>query len=181
MERAVIWNHVANDWTQSICGKGDRSEIARFIYYSQKDTFKHDPLLRGPNSDGFMGWHAERSLLQTIKSAFTVNLPTKYPCNISNCCGATKCRVVQRRRAHGIRRPGCEIFTPDGRLVNSCRSEKPQSRPVDNLTFCPGILTRRRRFTIGTTERRQHLGFACELERGEIRAVVSPDRPRPRF
>jgi endo-alpha-N-acetylgalactosaminidase len=78
MERGVVWNHVANDWTQSIWGKGDRSAIARFIYYSQKDTFKHDPLLRGSNCDGFMGWHAERNMLQTIASAFTVNLPTKY-------------------------------------------------------------------------------------------------------
>lgn len=137
MERAVVWNHVANDWTQQIGGKGDRSEIARFIWFSQKDTFKHEPLLRGTNCDGFMGWHAERNMLQTVKSAFTVNLPTKYLQYFD--------LIRQEKEAAwfgGGVRSGSDgavsrLYGRDGQLINSCRYEKPNSRPVDNLCFIP--------------------------------------------
>jgi len=137
MERAVIWNHVAHDWTQSIWGKGDRSEIARFIYYSEKDTFKHDPLLRGPNCDGFMGWHAERSLFQTVKSAFTVNLPTKYLQHFQLLRQETNAAWFSGGVRTEFDGQVAKILGPDGRLLNSCRYEKPESRPVDNLTFLP--------------------------------------------
>ena len=137
MERAVVWNHVANDWTQAIGGKGDRSEIARFIWFSQKDTFKHEPLLRGTNCDGFMGWHAERSMLQTVKSAFTVNLPTKY---------LQHAQLVRQEKdqawfSNGSRVESdgtvSKLFGRDGQLINSCRYEKPNTRPVDNFSFIP--------------------------------------------
>ena len=137
MERAVIWNHVAHDWTQAIWGKGDRSEIARFIYYSEKDTFKHDPLLRGPNCDGFMGWHAERSMLQTIKSAFTVNLPTKYLQHFQVLRQETNAAWFSGGVRTEFDGKIAKIFGPEGHLLNTCRYEKPQCRPVDNLTFLP--------------------------------------------
>ena len=137
MERAVVWNHVANDWTQAVWGKGDRSEIARFIYYSEKDTFKHDPLLRGPNSDGFMGWHAEHNLLQTVKSAFTVNLPTKYLQHFQLTRQETNQAWFNNGMHTEVDGQAARIFGPNGQLLNSCRYEKPQSRPVDNLTFIP--------------------------------------------
>ncbi|MCU0779964.1 MAG: endo-alpha-N-acetylgalactosaminidase family protein [Akkermansiaceae bacterium] len=137
MERAVVWNHVANDWTQAIGGKGDRSEIARFIYYSQKDTFKHEPLLRGTNCDGFMGWHAERSMLQTIKSAITVNLPTKYLQHFELArqeMNAAWFAGGPRVEADGV---VSRMFGRDGQLINSCRYDKPKTRPVDNFSFIP--------------------------------------------
>ncbi len=137
MEQAVVWNHVAHDWTQSIWGKGDRSEIARFIYYSDKDTFKHDPLLRGPNCDGFMGWHAERSLLQTIRSAFTVNLPTKYLQHFQLLRQETNAAWFSGGVRTEFDGSVAKILGPNGQLLNSCRYEKAQSRPVDNLTFLP--------------------------------------------
>lgn len=137
MERAVVWNHVANDWTQAIGGKGDRSEIARFIWFSQKDTFKHEPLLRGTNSDGFMGWHGERNMLQTIKSAFTVNLPTKYLQHSE----LVRQEPGQAWFSNGARVESdgtvSKMFGRDGQLINSCRYEKPNTRPVDNLSFIP--------------------------------------------
>ncbi len=167
MERGAVWNHVANDWTQAVWGKGDRSEIARFIYYSQKDTFKHDPLLRGTNCDGFMGWHGETSMLRTVSSAITVNLPTAYLQHFSLIrqepgkawfTGGVRCETagrlepaakVEERTSDTITdepapppsdgKPGmtARIFGRDGQLVNSCRYEKPQSRPLDNLVFLP--------------------------------------------
>jgi len=137
MERGAIWTHVANDWTQQIGGKGDRSEIARFIHYSEKDTFLHEPLLRGSNCDGFMGWHAEQSLLQTLESAFTVNLPTKYLQHFS----LLRSEKNKAYFSDGVRTEVdgqvARIFGQGGRLVNTCRYEKEGSRPVDNLCFIP--------------------------------------------
>lgn len=143
MERAVVWNHVANDWTQAIGGKGDRSEIARFIYYSQKDTFLHEPLLRGANCDGFMGWHAERSILQTIESAFTVNLPTKYlqhfellrtDGNNAWFNWGARTEVIPDAATTSV---VARIWGPDGQLINSCRYPGPNTRPAENLSFIP--------------------------------------------
>lgn len=142
MERGVVWNHVANDWTQQLGGKGDRSEIARFIYFSQKDTFQHEPLLRGSNCDGFMGWHGERGMLQTVKSAINVNLPTKFLQHFE--------LLRQEKDAAwfsgGVRvetdGTTSRIFGRDGQLINSCRytdkkDAKRDTWVVDNLTFIP--------------------------------------------
>ncbi|AQT69033.1 Endo-alpha-N-acetylgalactosaminidase precursor [Anaerohalosphaera lusitana] len=137
MERAVIWDHVANDWTQAIWGKGDRSEIARFIYYSEKDTFRHDPLLRGTNCDGFMGWHAERDMLQTIKSAFTVNLPTKYLQHFELIKQTDDSALFDSGAKTEVEGEVSKIYGADGQFIGSCRYEKPKSRPVDNLVFIP--------------------------------------------
>lgn len=137
MERGVVWNHVANDWTQAIGGKGDRSEIARFIWFSQKDTFKHEPLLRGSNCDGFSGWHGERNLPQTIKSAFTVNLPTKYLQHFQ----LLRQEAQQAWFSGGAHTESdgkvSKLFGRDGQLINSCCYEKENTRPVDNLSFIP--------------------------------------------
>lgn len=137
MERGVVWIHVANDWTQAIWGKGDRSEIARFIYYSDKDTFKHDPVLRGTNCDGFMGWHAEQDMLQTIKSALTVNLPTKYLQHFL----LVKQDETSARFDNGVKivveGERSSIYGPDGQLISSCRYEGPKTRPTENLVFIP--------------------------------------------
>lgn len=138
MERAAVWNHVAHDWTQAVWGKGDQSEIARFIHYSQRDTFQHEPVLRGGNCDGFMGWHAERDMLQTVKSAFAVNLPTKYLQHFAllHWEPGAEARFDQGVRA-GVTDGVARIYGRDGQLINSCRYEKPRSRPLENLAFIP--------------------------------------------
>ncbi len=151
MERAAIWTHVANDWTQQIWGKGDRSEIARFIHFSAKNTFRHDPLLRGTNCDGFMGWHGETKLSRTVESAFTVNIPTAYLQHFDllkqSATAATFSRGVRTEVTGDIAR----IYGPDGQLVNVCRYPKLAERkdgesvadikfacrPEESLTFVP--------------------------------------------
>ena len=138
MERAVVWNHVAHDWTQAVWGKGDPSEIARFIHYSGKDTFHHEPVLRGANCDGFMGWHAERDLLQTVRSAFTVNLPTKYLQHFALLRWAPGAEAVFDRGVRATAAEGvAEIFGPDGQLINRCRYAAPRTRPIENRLFIP--------------------------------------------
>ena len=137
MERAVVWNHVANDWTQSIGGKGDRSAIARFIYYSDKDTFKHEPLLRGTNCDGFMGWHAEQDMLRTIKSAFTVNLPTKFLQHFLLIKQDENSAMFDNGVKVTVEGKVSNIYGPDGQLISSCVYEKAKTRPSENLVFIP--------------------------------------------
>ncbi|GLH74720.1 hypothetical protein GETHLI_32220 [Geothrix limicola] len=137
MERAVIWNHVANDWTQAIWGAGDQSVIARFVFNHQKDTFGHTPLLRGANSDGFLGWHAEHDMNVTIRSAFTVNLPTKYlqhfPLMSQTEAEARFATGVRSEVKDGVAR----LYSAEGHLLNSCTYPKPASRPEHNLCFIP--------------------------------------------
>ena len=151
MERAAIWNHVANDWTQQVWGKGDRSEIARFVYFSTKSTFRHDPLLRGTNCDGFMGWHGETKLSRTIESAFTVNIPTAYLQHFN----LLKQSATEAKFTRGVRTEvtgdTARIYGPDGQLVNVCRYPKLAERkegesvadikfscrPEESLTFVP--------------------------------------------
>lgn len=139
MERAVIWNHVANDWTQKVGGTGDRSDIARFIWYSQKDTFKHDPLLRGSNCDGFMGWHAETEMPKTIHSAFNVNLPTKYLQHFELLRTTAEGAFFRGGPHTEVSEDGAvsKVFGRDGQLVHSLRYPEPNTRPVDNLAFIP--------------------------------------------
>ncbi|MBP7274964.1 MAG: discoidin domain-containing protein [Kiritimatiellae bacterium] len=143
MERAVIWNHVANDWTQAIGGTGDRSAIARFVHYSQKDTFLHEPLLRGSNCDGFMGWHAERNMPQTVRSAFTVNLPTKFLQHFE----LLRATDQEAFFSQGVRTEVmpdaattsqvARIYGRDGQLINSSRYVDPKKRPENCVSFIP--------------------------------------------
>lgn len=139
MEQAVIWNHVANDWTQQIGGKGDRSEIARFIWYSHKDTFAHDPLLRGSNCDGFMGWHAERNMLQTVHSAININLPTKYLQHFELIRMEDEAAWFRGGPRTEVLEEGAvsRVYGRDGQLIHSLRYNEPNTRPVDNLAFIP--------------------------------------------
>jgi hypothetical protein len=137
MERGVIWNHVANDWTQAVWGAGDQSAIARFLFNHERDTFGHTPLLRGANCDGFLGWHAEHDLNGTIRSAFTVNLPSKYlqhfPLLRQGEAEAAFAGGVRSEVKDGVAR----IFGPGGILVDSCTYPKENARPENNLCFIP--------------------------------------------
>ncbi|MDR0498245.1 MAG: endo-alpha-N-acetylgalactosaminidase family protein [Holophagales bacterium] len=139
MEAGAVWIHVANDWTQQIGGKGDRSQIARFVHYSDKDTFQHEPLLRGSNCDGFLGWHAERDMLQVIQSTFTVNLPTKFLQHFQ----LLRLEKGSAWFTDGVRTEfdgqTARIYGTNGKLINSCRYEKPNTRPIDNLCFIPWV------------------------------------------
>ncbi len=78
MERWVTWNHTSQDWTQKIWGDGRKSKLARFIQNTTRDVWPHDPLLRGGQNDGFLGWHSQRDVNAVVRSTFVVNLPSKY-------------------------------------------------------------------------------------------------------
>jgi hypothetical protein len=74
LEREVVWHHRANEYANL----GTDSQIARFIWNDAKDSWCVDPLLRGSQNLGYLGWHSERDVPAFIRCIFTENLPTKY-------------------------------------------------------------------------------------------------------
>lgn len=69
-ERKQIWAH-----TGLI-----HSKIMRFIRNHQQDLWmdNHNRFLLGYNHAGFMGWDAEKSIINVVRIFYTRNLPTKY-------------------------------------------------------------------------------------------------------
>ena len=84
-----------------------------------------------------MGWHAERSMLQTIKSAFTVNLPTKYLQHFELLRQETNAAWFSGGVRTEFDGQVAKIFGRDGQLDQFLPLRKTQTRPVDNLTFMP--------------------------------------------
>ena len=54
------------------------NRVIRFMWNGCRDVWSSDPLLRGANHFGFMGWSNERDVVGTINATFAYNLPTKY-------------------------------------------------------------------------------------------------------
>jgi endo-alpha-N-acetylgalactosaminidase len=137
MDRYVTWSHRSQDWTQRIWGDGLNSRIARFIQNHQKDVWTHDPLLRGSQNDGFLGWHSQRSLPHMIRSIFTVNLPSKYLQHF----------LIQRlneRHAQlddgvtaDVAADGTAEIRRHGKLLDRAVYKKDHQPPQDNLVFIP--------------------------------------------
>ena len=52
--------------------------IRRFVWFSDRDLFSNDALLRGADHVGFLGWQNEKSFPDFLRCAFTRNLPAKF-------------------------------------------------------------------------------------------------------
>ena len=54
--------------------------IMRFLWYSDRDLFNNDPILRGgrADDDGFMGWQNQHNFGSFIRSTFARHLPAKF-------------------------------------------------------------------------------------------------------
>jgi endo-alpha-N-acetylgalactosaminidase len=67
-------------WTTWAHWRGSGSAVMRFLWYSERDIFNNDPLLRGGrgDDDGFMGWQNQHSFHNFIRSTFTRHLPATY-------------------------------------------------------------------------------------------------------
>jgi endo-alpha-N-acetylgalactosaminidase len=54
--------------------------IQRFLWYSDRDLFANDAILRGGRSDddGFMGWQNRHNFHSFIRNTFTLHLPAKF-------------------------------------------------------------------------------------------------------
>lgn len=55
-------------------------EILWFLWYSDRDLFNNDPILRGGHGDddGFMGWQSQHNFNNFVRNTFTRHLPAKY-------------------------------------------------------------------------------------------------------
>ena len=54
--------------------------VMRFLWYSDRDLFNNDPILRGgrADEDGFMGWQNQHNFGNFIRSTFSRHLPAKF-------------------------------------------------------------------------------------------------------
>ncbi len=135
-ERYGTWNHTAQDWTQKIWGDGRKSRLARFIQHQDKDTWAHDPLLRGSNNDGFLGWHSQRDLTAVIRSAFAVNLPSKYLQHFA-IRRWTDARIDFEGGVRAEVEDGVYRILRGDRLLNTARYPNQNQPPVDVTLFMP--------------------------------------------
>ncbi len=54
------------------------SFLYRFLWNSNRGIYGFDPLLRGSESVGFMGWQNQLDLNTYIRATFSINLPSRY-------------------------------------------------------------------------------------------------------
>lgn len=136
MERHVTWVHTSQDWTQKIWGDGRKSKLARFIQNTSRDVWPHDPILRGSQNDGFLGWHSQRDVNAVVRSTFVVNLPSKYLQHFPIRRWADN-RVDFEGGVQAADEGGTMKISRDGKLWNSCRYPGSNRPPVDCVVFMP--------------------------------------------
>lgn len=66
----IVWGH----W------RGTKHTIQRFLWFSDRDLFANDPILRGgrADTDGFMGWQNQHNFNNFITRTFSARLPAKF-------------------------------------------------------------------------------------------------------
>lgn len=66
----IAWGH----W------RGTKHTIQRFLWFSDRDLFGNDAILRGgrADTDGFMGWQNQHHFTNSIRNTFTNRLPGKF-------------------------------------------------------------------------------------------------------
>jgi endo-alpha-N-acetylgalactosaminidase len=67
-------------WTTWAHWRGNGSRVMRFLWYSERDLFGNDGLLRSgrADSDGFLGWQNQHSFHNFIHGTFSRRLPAKF-------------------------------------------------------------------------------------------------------
>ncbi len=60
--------------------RGNMGKIIQFLWYSDRDIFPNNAILRGGrnDNDGFMDWQRHHSFTSSIHGTFSRNLPAKY-------------------------------------------------------------------------------------------------------
>lgn len=67
-------------WTAWAHWRGGENRIAKFIWFSDRDLFGNDAILRAGRSDddGYMGWQNRHDFNNHIRATFARRLPAKY-------------------------------------------------------------------------------------------------------
>ena len=106
------------------------SAVMRFLWYSDRDIFNNDALLRGGRSDddGFMGWQNSAQLPQLPPSPRSRAICRRSISSISNCCAGNRARrpifsdgvkVVKNGDAVTVTQNGRTVMTWTGGGSNS--------------------------------------------------------------
>ena len=79
MPQQSIWSH----WSQEEAyggstNKGLNSQLMRFVYNSQRDTWNPNPILGNSNLVDFEGWTGHNDYVGFINNVWQRNLPTKF-------------------------------------------------------------------------------------------------------
>ena len=107
--------------------RGQELRIMQFLWYSERDIFPNDAVLRAASHGGFMGWQGEGNLQNFINCAFARNLPVKFlqhfellrwePGKEAVFSGEVK--VVKARDAVTVTQNGRKVMTWTGGGANS--------------------------------------------------------------
>ncbi len=67
-------------WSTWAHWRGASSAVMHFLWYSDRDIFVNDAILRGGrgDDDGFMGWQNQHTFQNYVRNTFTRHLPAKY-------------------------------------------------------------------------------------------------------
>jgi endo-alpha-N-acetylgalactosaminidase len=66
-------------WITWAHSTGNLNTIQRFLWYSDRDLFHNDPILRGcGRRTGFSGWQGQHNFHEVILGTFANNLPSKF-------------------------------------------------------------------------------------------------------
>lgn len=136
LEPYATWLHRPQDWTQKIWGDGCNSRLARFIQNQNKDVWTHDPLVRGSQNDGYLGWHSQRDMNAVIRSTFVVNLPSKYLQHFPIMRWADN-RVDFAGGVRSVNEDGTMKIYRGDKLWNTCRYPGTNRPPVECVSFIP--------------------------------------------
>lgn len=73
-------NSCLDPWIAWAHWRGTNHTIQRFLWFSDRDLFANDAILRAgrADTDGFMGWQNNHNFNTSIQNTFTQRLPAKY-------------------------------------------------------------------------------------------------------
>ncbi len=75
---ASEYSTALDPWSNWSHNRALDGRIIRFIWNGDRELWQNDPLLRGGDHIGFMGWQGERSIPNYLRVVFGRNLPAKY-------------------------------------------------------------------------------------------------------
>jgi endo-alpha-N-acetylgalactosaminidase len=116
-------------WTSWAHWREIKFTVMRFLWYSDRDLFDNDPLLRGgrADDDGFLGWQNQHNFTSFIRSTFSRQLPAKFLKHFEllrwepnkEAIFSDGVKVAKNGDAVTVTQDGCTVMTWTGGGANS--------------------------------------------------------------
>ncbi len=112
------YSTVFDPWSVWAHNRGEfKHTIVRFLWNSDRDLYGQDPILRGADHVGFMGWQGERTMDGFLRNTFGHNLPTKYLQNFELLRWTPGKEAVFSGGVKAVKEGDTVTVTQDGRTV----------------------------------------------------------------